>query len=239
MSQVALIEKSNTENINIVSDGNYRLNLPDGTQVSPVYAGWENDVWMIREIEFDSNIPTYLKSVTMGSNTGEGYVANDILTISGGTSTGNVAQIQVYTIGSNGIVTGLIVDNSGYYTVSPDDNNTPTGGTGTGVMVNLQMMPHNILNKNYVWNVNTNMVIDTNIYETPVIDNDVSIELQRQNTLNADSGNQNLKDKLANATSAQIDTWLLNNVTDLASARAVLGSIVKFLAGKFTKGISL
>lgn len=41
-----------------------------------------------------------------------------------------------------------------------------------------------------------------------------------------------LEDKLRNATPAQIDTWLANNVTNLTQARSVLGAIIKYLAAK-------
>lgn len=41
---------------------------------------------------------------------------------------------------------------------------------------------------------------------------------------------RDLVDKLRNATPAQIDTWLLNNVNTLAQARTVLGTMLKYLA---------
>lgn len=39
-----------------------------------------------------------------------------------------------------------------------------------------------------------------------------------------------LTDKLKNATPAQIDNWLLNNVTTLSQARTVLGTMLKYMA---------
>jgi hypothetical protein len=39
-----------------------------------------------------------------------------------------------------------------------------------------------------------------------------------------------LADKLKHATAAEIDTWVNNNVTDLASARNTLKAIIKLLA---------
>lgn len=41
-----------------------------------------------------------------------------------------------------------------------------------------------------------------------------------------------IRQRLKNATPAQIDTWLANNVTNIASARKVLGAIIKHLARK-------
>lgn len=235
--KVGLIEIANTDNISIINDGNYWLTLPDGTKVSPVYAGWTGEFYMIREIEFDEPIPTYLEWVDTGNNTGSGYVANDVLTVAGGTAVGNTAQLQVYSIGSNGIITSVIIANSGFYTSNPTiDENAPTGGSGTGLTVDLGMANYPISSKIYDYNANTDTVIETNVYGTPIIDNTRSIELQRQNSLEADSQNISLKDKIKTATAAQIDTWLQNNVTDLASARTVLGAIIKFLAQRYPYG---
>ena len=234
--KIALIDKANTSNIIIVNNGNYRLTLPDGSQVSPVFAGWENETWKLCDIVFDEPRPTYVESVDIGSAAGNGYTANDILTISGGTSVGNTAQVQVFTIGSNGVVTSLIVANSGFYTENPEANNVPTGGTGSGVRVNLNMRDHDVAFKTYSYNSSNNNVSEINSYAITEIDNTISIEMQRQKSINADSNNQNLKDKLKNASAAQIDNWLQNNVTDLASARTVLGAIIKLLANKYPYG---
>ncbi|HEY6022048.1 MAG TPA: hypothetical protein VIY48_19925 [Candidatus Paceibacterota bacterium] len=46
----------------------------------------------------------------------------------------------------------------------------------------------------------------------------------------ADTGVQTLLSQAKTATVAQIDTWLTNNVTTLAQARAVLAAIIKVLA---------
>ncbi len=46
----------------------------------------------------------------------------------------------------------------------------------------------------------------------------------------ADTSRQQLIQQLINATPAQIDTWINNRVTDLASARAVLAMLIKVLA---------
>jgi hypothetical protein len=54
----------------------------------------------------------------------------------------------------------------------------------------------------------------------------------RINNFKNDAGQMDLADRLKNATPQQIDTWLTNNVTNLAQARTVLGAIVKFLAAK-------
>lgn len=46
----------------------------------------------------------------------------------------------------------------------------------------------------------------------------------------SDAGAQDLVNRLKTATVAQIDTWLTNNVTNLAQARTVLAAIIKVLA---------
>lgn len=52
----------------------------------------------------------------------------------------------------------------------------------------------------------------------------------------ADAGQQDLMNRLRTATPAQIDTWLLNNVTNLAQARTVLGHILKFIVARRLQG---
>jgi len=47
-----------------------------------------------------------------------------------------------------------------------------------------------------------------------------------------DAGQLDLLNRLRTATPAQIDTWLTNNVTNLAQARAVLGHIIKLLVAR-------
>lgn len=229
--KIALVEIANTENITIVNnEGNYRLDLPDGSQVSPVFAGWTGEKYMLREIDFDTPTPTFLNVVAIASP-GSGYTVNDTLTVSGGT--GNSAQVQVSSIGSNGTVTGLSISNSGFYTSNPPlSNTTLTGGTGTGAKATLDMEFYNYTST-YSYDTDSDIVIEINTYETPIIDNSLSVEAQRQTSLTDDISNQNLMDKLRTATPAQIDTWLTNNVTNLAEARIILGAIVKFLAIKF------
>ena len=121
----------------------------------------------------------------------------------------------------------------------PSENNNPTGGTGSGVEVALYMVEYDITSSDYSYNSGTGHVIQTNQYATPSIDNTDSLEMQRQDGIINDPQNTNLRDKLTNATSAQIDNWLQNNVTDLASARVVLGAIIKFLANKYPRAGSL
>lgn len=232
--KVALLEIANTDNISIINDGNYRLTLPDGSQVSPVYSGWVGENYKIVSIDKDEPIPTYLSTVWIGDNAGTGYTNGDILTVDGGVSVGNVAQMQVYGIGANDSVTSLIVSNSGFYTTDPEvNNNMVSGGSGSGLAVRIVMEKHQISSTEYAYDANGDVVVETNTYEVPVIDNTESIEQQRQKTIEEDPNNINLKDKLATATNDQIDNWINNNVTDLASAKVVLASIVKFLANKF------
>jgi hypothetical protein len=233
VTQVALVENANTNNIAIITEGNYRLDLPDGTQISPVYAGWTGITYKICPINFDQPIPVYVKDVNLGANLGISYTANDVLTISGGTAIGNTAKVQVFSIGSNGIVTSVLITNSGFYTAPPTSAlNSPTGGTGNGVNLNLLLSDYPISNRTYIYISNTNSVKETNSYQPPVINNSRSIELQRQNSLEGDSGNMTLKDKLRTATAAQIDNWLQTNVNNLTDARNVLGSIIKYLANQ-------
>lgn len=235
MSKVALIEIANTDNINIIWEGNYWLTLPDGSQVSPVYAGWTGENYMIRGIDLDEPIPTYLQYVTVGEDRGTGYTQDDNLIISGGETPANVAVLKVYGIGSNGLVSTVIISNTGYYTSNPPEDNMPTGGTGTGVHVDISMAQFSIASQTYEYDTNLDVVVETNTYETPVIDNTSSIEAQRQEEMDQDPNNISLKDKLKNATSAQITNWINNNVTDLASARVVLAAIVKFLANNIDR----
>jgi len=237
--KIALVEIANPNNITVVEDGNYRLDLPDGSQISPVEAGWTGTTYKLVNINFAPNPPTYLESVRIGSNAGLGYTANNVLTIFGGAAQGNVAQIRVNAIGSNGLVSSLLVSNSGYYTADPGLDNAPTGGSGSGLRVDLQMVSHTIATSTYTYEANTGTVNEATTFVTPVIDNTNSLELQRQNTIEGDAQNLNLKDKLRTASAAQIDAWLLTNVTNLAEARVVLGAIIKLLATKFRHGGTL
>jgi lysophospholipase L1-like esterase len=94
---------------------------------------------------------SYFTNVTFGADTqglevagfagatkvagGSGYALNDVLTVSGGTST-TAAQIRVTGV-SAGAVTSVQVVNKGVYTVAPSNPVSVTGGTGTGATFNL------------------------------------------------------------------------------------------------------
>lgn len=67
---------------------------------------------------------------------GSGYVAGDILTVSGGTFTAP-AQIQVSAVNSSGNITGLNLYVGGDYTVAPTNPASVTGGYGSGATFNL------------------------------------------------------------------------------------------------------
>jgi hypothetical protein len=62
---------------------------------------------------------------------GAGYVAGDILTLVGGTSTVQV-ELTVSTIGGGGAITAVVISNAGNYTATPSNPVAVTGGTGTG-----------------------------------------------------------------------------------------------------------
>jgi hypothetical protein len=55
-------------------------------------------------------------------------------------------------------------------------------------------------------------------------------EEQRASTFRSDAARIDMLDKLRNATPAQIDTWVENQVTNLASAKVVLAMLIKILA---------
>lgn len=61
---------------------------------------------------------------------GTGYTANDILTVSGGTST-ITAQFRVQTV-SGGVITAIVMEREGSYSVPPTGTLSVTGGTGSG-----------------------------------------------------------------------------------------------------------
>jgi hypothetical protein len=68
---------------------------------------------------------------------GAGYVVGDIVTIAGGTAL-QAAKVRVMTIGGGGAVTGVkLLLGGGSYTANPASPNTPTGGTGAGLTLNL------------------------------------------------------------------------------------------------------
>lgn len=55
-------------------------------------------------------------------------------------------------------------------------------------------------------------------------------EQQRRDGLAASADYTDLLNRAKTASSAQIDTWLTANVTNLAQARVVLGAIIKLIA---------
>jgi len=57
-------------------------------------------------------------------------------------------------------------------------------------------------------------------------------EIARRADLDADPGKVDIVQRLRTANSAQIGTWIDNNVTTLAQARAVLKAIVIYLASR-------
>lgn len=67
---------------------------------------------------------------------GAGYTANDVLTVSGGTST-TTAQITVSAVDGSGAITAATVSRAGSYTVLPANQASVTGGTGTGATFTL------------------------------------------------------------------------------------------------------
>lgn len=90
---------------------------------------------------------TYVAAVSV-QNAGTAYLLNDILTIAGGT--GTAAHLQVTAIGGGGSVTTVVVVASagftgGSYTANPSTPNTPTGGAGNSLTVNLTMATYTAL----------------------------------------------------------------------------------------------
>jgi len=59
-----------------------------------------------------------------------------------------------------------------------------------------------------------------------------ALETSRISSFESEPTQTDLRQRLKDATPAQIDTWLLNNVTNLAQARTVLGAIIKFLVAR-------
>ena len=82
-------------------------------------------------------------SVTVNpAERGTGYQVNDILTIAGGLvpSGGAAATVRVTQVGANGAVEAVSIENGGLYFstgLPPAANNQATGGSGTGVQLNL------------------------------------------------------------------------------------------------------
>jgi hypothetical protein len=74
-------------------------------------------------------------SATLGT-AGTGYEPNDILTLAGGTFTGQAAQIFINTTDSGVILTFTITED-GAYSVVPTNPVTTTGGSGVGATFNV------------------------------------------------------------------------------------------------------
>jgi hypothetical protein len=227
MTQVALVEKANPENITLIEDGDYRFRLPDGETVEPVYAPWENANWRICAINFDP-VPTYVRSVSI-SELGSGYTLNDTLDTSTGMSVED-ATFTVTAVGPSGEVAGVIVATAGRYSEAPGPDDNVGGGTGMGAVLHLFVAEFPTLSAVYAYDSGNNVVNETKTFGEAEIDNTASVEQQRQDGLEGDAAKQTLVDKLRTATRDQIDTWLANNVTNLAEARAVLGAVIKYLA---------
>lgn len=81
--------------------------------------------------------PSAVQAATIVSG-GSGYLAGDVLTVSGGTGTSATFTVQV----NAGVVTRFGYTNRGSYTVLPTYlPATVTGGSGTGATFNLKWMP--------------------------------------------------------------------------------------------------
>lgn len=65
---------------------------------------------------------------------GTGYVAGEVVTLSGGTST-HAAKLEILTVGGSGEVSTFRVKEGGAYTVNPSDPISTTGGSGSGFTV--------------------------------------------------------------------------------------------------------
>lgn len=76
-------------------------------------------------------IGTSLHAIVAVADGGTGYVAGNILTVSGGTSV-IAAQIEVLTVGGGGEILTARIRNAGLYTATPANDATVTGGAGSG-----------------------------------------------------------------------------------------------------------
>ncbi len=68
------------------------------------------------------------------SNPGSGYSATDVLTLAGGT--GSSSTVTVGTVDAAGTIKTVSITAVGAYTANPANLNTPTGGGGTGAILN-------------------------------------------------------------------------------------------------------
>lgn len=72
---------------------------------------------------------SHLSAISINA-AGTGYTVNDVLTVSGGTST-FAAKIRVTTVGGGGDITGAVIQEGGAYTSTPSSPVSVTGGTGS------------------------------------------------------------------------------------------------------------
>lgn len=81
------------------------------------------------------SLPTGFGIVSLATGTlvaaGASYLANDVVTLSGGTST-TTAQVKILTVDGSGHVLTFSVSRVGAYTVVPTGTISVTGGAGTG-----------------------------------------------------------------------------------------------------------
>lgn len=98
-----------------------------------------------RQLLQESAIPlsaSVVSSVTLGGGAdpgGQNYVAGDVVAVASG-SGGIPAKINVLTVNAAGGVLTVSINAAGSYTTLPTQaNNTPSGGTGTGLRLNLTL----------------------------------------------------------------------------------------------------
>jgi hypothetical protein len=82
-------------------------------------------------VQATGTVTMQLLSASSVASGGTGYTLNDVITLSGGTST-TTALVTVSAV-SGGVVTGITLSNAGVYTVLPSNPISTTGGTGTGL----------------------------------------------------------------------------------------------------------
>jgi hypothetical protein len=83
-----------------------------------------------------STAPTWTTGELIKVGSGTGYAVDDVLTLSGGTAL-RPASFQVTEVGPAGEVLAIRRLDEGLYSVLPPVANTPTGGTGTGAVLQL------------------------------------------------------------------------------------------------------
>lgn len=82
--------------------------------------------------------PASVATIAIGDNAGTGYTNNDIVTVAGGTGTPATGTV---TTDGDGIVTAIALTTAGAYSVVPSINeNVVTGGSGTGLTVDLTLI---------------------------------------------------------------------------------------------------